>query len=101
MGFANLNICVFFAPGIFPQHVDLAQLQSLPPALLGQPLYPLGATGHPLLPPRANTHMQLAVMQQQLQQQQRPSKMCFQIITPMKIQIGHCHLIFIATCQLS
>ncbi|XP_062325030.1 eukaryotic translation initiation factor 4E transporter isoform X5 [Osmerus eperlanus] len=59
--------------GIFPQHVDLAQLQSLPPALLGQPLYPLGATGHPLLPPRANTHMQLAVMQQQLQQQQRPT----------------------------
>ncbi|XP_067101104.1 eukaryotic translation initiation factor 4E transporter isoform X3 [Osmerus mordax] len=59
--------------GIFPQHVDLAQLQSLPPALLGQPLYPLGATGHPLLPPRANTHMQLAVMQQQLQQQQRPA----------------------------
>ncbi|XP_071383109.1 eukaryotic translation initiation factor 4E transporter [Centroberyx affinis] len=55
--------------GIFPQHVDLAQLQGLPPALLGQPLYPLGATGHPLLPPRANTQMQLAVMQQQLQQQ--------------------------------
>uniref|UniRef100_A0A667XE66 Eukaryotic translation initiation factor 4E nuclear import factor 1 n=1 Tax=Myripristis murdjan TaxID=586833 RepID=A0A667XE66_9TELE len=55
--------------GIFPPHVDLAQLQGLPPALLGQPLYPLGATGHPLLPPRANTQMQLAVMQQQLQQQ--------------------------------
>ncbi|XP_040890755.1 eukaryotic translation initiation factor 4E transporter isoform X3 [Toxotes jaculatrix] len=55
--------------GIFPQHVDLAQLQGLPPALLGQPLYPLSATGHPLLPPRANTQMQLAVMQQQLQQQ--------------------------------
>ncbi|XP_074526495.1 eukaryotic translation initiation factor 4E transporter isoform X2 [Halichoeres trimaculatus] len=55
--------------GIFPPHVDLAQLQGLPPALLGQPLYPLSATGHPLLPPRANTQMQLAVMQQQLQQQ--------------------------------
>uniref|UniRef100_A0A3Q1C955 Eukaryotic translation initiation factor 4E nuclear import factor 1 n=1 Tax=Amphiprion ocellaris TaxID=80972 RepID=A0A3Q1C955_AMPOC len=52
--------------GIFPPHVDLAQLQGLPPALLGQPLYPLSATGHPLLPPRANTQMQLAVMQQQL-----------------------------------
>ncbi|KAM9361899.1 eukaryotic translation initiation factor 4E transporter [Symphorus nematophorus] len=55
--------------GIFPPHVDLSQLQGLPPALLGQPLYPLSATGHPLLPPRANTQMQLAVMQQQLQQQ--------------------------------
>nr|XP_046239553.1 eukaryotic translation initiation factor 4E transporter isoform X2 [Scatophagus argus] len=55
--------------GIFPPHVDLAQLQGLPPALLGQPLYPVSATGHPLLPPRANTQMQLAVMQQQLQQQ--------------------------------
>ncbi|XP_037534631.1 eukaryotic translation initiation factor 4E transporter [Nematolebias whitei] len=55
--------------GIFPPHVDLAQLQGLPPALLGQPLYPLSATGHPLLPPRANTPMQIAVMQQQLQQQ--------------------------------
>uniref|UniRef100_A0A3B4UX37 Eukaryotic translation initiation factor 4E nuclear import factor 1 n=1 Tax=Seriola dumerili TaxID=41447 RepID=A0A3B4UX37_SERDU len=55
--------------GIFPPHVDLAQLQGLPPALLGQPLYPLSATAHPLLPPRANTQMQLAVMQQQLQQQ--------------------------------
>uniref|UniRef100_A0A8C8BZV8 Eukaryotic translation initiation factor 4E nuclear import factor 1 n=1 Tax=Oncorhynchus tshawytscha TaxID=74940 RepID=A0A8C8BZV8_ONCTS len=52
--------------GIFPQHVDLAQLQGLPPALLGQPLYPLGATGHPLLPPRASNHMQL------MQQQPRP-----------------------------
>ncbi|CAI5687333.1 unnamed protein product [Oreochromis niloticus] len=57
--------------GIFPPH-DLAQLQGLPPALLGQPLYPLSATGHPLLPPRASTQMQLAAMQQQLQQQQRP-----------------------------
>uniref|UniRef100_A0A4W5MB72 Eukaryotic translation initiation factor 4E nuclear import factor 1 n=1 Tax=Hucho hucho TaxID=62062 RepID=A0A4W5MB72_9TELE len=52
--------------GIFPQHVDLTQLQGLPPALLGQPLYPLGATGHPLLPPRASNHMQL------MQQQPRP-----------------------------
>ncbi|KAF7664347.1 hypothetical protein LDENG_00180100 [Lucifuga dentata] len=55
--------------GVFPPHVDLAQLQGLSPALLRQPLYPLGAPGHPLLPPRANTQMQLAVMQQQLQQQ--------------------------------
>nr|XP_020453691.1 eukaryotic translation initiation factor 4E transporter isoform X3 [Monopterus albus] len=55
--------------GIFPPHVDLAQLQGMPPALLGQPLYPLSSTGHPLLPPRANTQMQLAVMQHQLQQQ--------------------------------
>ncbi|XP_068598179.1 eukaryotic translation initiation factor 4E transporter [Brachionichthys hirsutus] len=54
--------------GIFPPNVDLAQLQGLPPALLGQPLYPLGASGHPLLPPRANSQVQLAVMQQQLQQ---------------------------------
>ncbi|KAJ7999782.1 hypothetical protein DPEC_G00198000 [Dallia pectoralis] len=58
--------------GIFPPHVDLAQLQGLPTALLGQPLYPLGATGHPLLPPRATSHMQLALMQQHIQQQQRP-----------------------------
>uniref|UniRef100_A0A8D3BGZ5 Eukaryotic translation initiation factor 4E transporter n=1 Tax=Scophthalmus maximus TaxID=52904 RepID=A0A8D3BGZ5_SCOMX len=57
--------------GIFPPHVDLAQLQGLPPALLGQPLYPLSAAGHPLLPPRANTQMQLTVMQQQLQQQRQ------------------------------
>ena len=68
-----VNICLMegfsLAPGIFPPHVDLAQLQGLPPALLGPPLYPLGATGHPLLPPRANAQMQLAVMQQQLQQQ--------------------------------
>uniref|UniRef100_A0A665VJT7 Eukaryotic translation initiation factor 4E nuclear import factor 1 n=1 Tax=Echeneis naucrates TaxID=173247 RepID=A0A665VJT7_ECHNA len=55
--------------GIFPPHVDLAQLQGLPPTLLGQPLYPLSTTAHPLLPPRASTQMQLAVMQQQLQQQ--------------------------------
>ncbi|KAM9758497.1 eukaryotic translation initiation factor 4E transporter isoform 1-T2 [Menidia menidia] len=55
--------------GIFPPHVDLAHLQGLPPALLGQPLYSLSATGHPLLPPRTNTQMQLAVLQQQLQQQ--------------------------------
>ncbi|XP_055364704.1 eukaryotic translation initiation factor 4E transporter isoform X2 [Betta splendens] len=56
------------AQGVFPQHVDLAQLQGLTPALLGQPLYPIGAPGHPLLSPRASTQMQLAVMQQQLQQ---------------------------------
>ncbi|XP_054641565.1 eukaryotic translation initiation factor 4E transporter isoform X2 [Dunckerocampus dactyliophorus] len=56
------------AQGIY-QH-DLAQLQGLPPAILGQPMYPLSATGgHPLLPPRASSQMQLAVMQQQLQQQ--------------------------------
>ncbi|MCJ8729587.1 hypothetical protein PDJAM_G00108120 [Pangasius djambal] len=60
--------------GLFPQTVDLSQLQGLPPALLGQPLYPLGTTGHPLIPPRAaGPHMQLAVMQQQFQQQQRPN----------------------------
>ncbi|XP_067316220.1 eukaryotic translation initiation factor 4E transporter isoform X1 [Pseudorasbora parva] len=60
--------------GMFPQAVDLSQLQGLPPALLGQPLYPLGPAGHPLIAPRATgTHMQLAVMQQQLQQQQRPN----------------------------
>uniref|UniRef100_A0A8C4IAY1 Eukaryotic translation initiation factor 4E nuclear import factor 1 n=1 Tax=Dicentrarchus labrax TaxID=13489 RepID=A0A8C4IAY1_DICLA len=58
--------------GIFPPHVDLAQLQGLPPALLGQPLYPLSATGHPLLPPRANNQMQLVMQQQQQLQQQRP-----------------------------
>ncbi|XP_076870590.1 eukaryotic translation initiation factor 4E transporter isoform X2 [Brachyhypopomus gauderio] len=52
--------------GIFPQTVDLS-LQGLSPALLSQPLYPLGTTGHPLIPPRAaGTHMQL-VMQQQRQ----------------------------------
>uniref|UniRef100_A0A673L2D7 Eukaryotic translation initiation factor 4E nuclear import factor 1 n=1 Tax=Sinocyclocheilus rhinocerous TaxID=307959 RepID=A0A673L2D7_9TELE len=60
--------------GMFPQAVDLSQLQGLPPALLGQPLYPLGPAGHPLMTSRAaGTHMQLAVMQQQLQQQQRPN----------------------------
>ncbi|KAM9482756.1 eukaryotic translation initiation factor 4E transporter isoform 1-T3 [Clarias gariepinus] len=59
--------------GLFPQTVDLSQLQGLPPALLSQPLYPLGTTGHPLIPPRAaGPHVQLAVMQQQFQQQ-RPS----------------------------
>uniref|UniRef100_A0A3Q2Z4G3 Eukaryotic translation initiation factor 4E nuclear import factor 1 n=1 Tax=Hippocampus comes TaxID=109280 RepID=A0A3Q2Z4G3_HIPCM len=60
--------------GIYPPHVELAQLQGLPPTILGQTLYPLSATGgHPLLPPRANNHMQLAVMQQQLQQQRQIS----------------------------
>ncbi|CAB1354002.1 unnamed protein product [Coregonus sp. 'balchen'] len=59
--------------GIFPQHVDLAQRQSLPPSLLGQPLYPLGATGHPLLPPRASNHMQLALMQQQQPRPMHPT----------------------------
>lgn len=67
-------ILFFLSAGIFPSHVDLTQLQGLPPALLGQPLYPLSATGHPILPPRANTQMQLAAMQQQLQQQ-RPSEL--------------------------
>ncbi|XP_077583175.1 eukaryotic translation initiation factor 4E transporter [Stigmatopora nigra] len=58
--------------GIYPPHVDLAQFQGLPPAILGQNLYPLNSTGgHPLLPPRTNSHMQLAVMQQQLQQQRQ------------------------------
>lgn len=56
--------------GLFPQAVDLSQLQGLPPALLGQPLYPLGTAGHPLISQRAaGTHMPLAVMHQQ-----RPSK---------------------------
>ncbi|TRY55044.1 hypothetical protein DNTS_020776 [Danionella cerebrum] len=56
--------------GMFPPAVDLSQFQNLPPPLLGQPLYPLGPGGHPLMAPRAaGTHMQLAVMQQQLQQQ--------------------------------
>ncbi|KAI5109236.1 eukaryotic translation initiation factor 4E transporter isoform X1, partial [Silurus meridionalis] len=63
--------------GIFPQSVDLSQLQGLPPALLSQPLYPLGTTAHPLIPPRAaGPHMQLAVMQQ-FQQQPRPSRLWF------------------------
>uniref|UniRef100_A0A674DPX7 Eukaryotic translation initiation factor 4E nuclear import factor 1 n=1 Tax=Salmo trutta TaxID=8032 RepID=A0A674DPX7_SALTR len=62
------------AQGIQPQQLGpaLMQLQGLPSTLLGQPLYPLGATGHPLLLPRASNPMQLALMQQQLQQQQRP-----------------------------
>ncbi|XP_066545015.1 eukaryotic translation initiation factor 4E transporter isoform X2 [Amia ocellicauda] len=55
--------------GMFPPGVDLSQLQGLPPPLLGQPFYPLGAAGHPLLPPRgAGTPLHLAVIQQQLQQ---------------------------------
>ncbi|KAJ8285612.1 hypothetical protein GJAV_G00028860 [Gymnothorax javanicus] len=54
--------------GMFPPGVDLSQLQGLPPALLGQPFYPMGTTGHPLMPPRASASMQFAVMQQQLQQ---------------------------------
>ncbi|KAM9409398.1 eukaryotic translation initiation factor 4E transporter isoform 2-T2 [Pholidichthys leucotaenia] len=58
------------AQGIQPHQLGPSLVQAgLPSALLGQPLYPLNATGHPLLPPRANTQMQLAVMQQQLQQQ--------------------------------
>uniref|UniRef100_A0A3Q3NGM4 Eukaryotic translation initiation factor 4E nuclear import factor 1 n=1 Tax=Mastacembelus armatus TaxID=205130 RepID=A0A3Q3NGM4_9TELE len=58
------------AQSIQPQQLGPALVQAgLPPALLGQPLYPLSATGHPLLPPRASTQMQLAVMQQQLQHQ--------------------------------
>uniref|UniRef100_A0A8D3ECB8 Eukaryotic translation initiation factor 4E transporter n=1 Tax=Scophthalmus maximus TaxID=52904 RepID=A0A8D3ECB8_SCOMX len=60
------------AQGIQPQQLGPALVQAgLPPALLGQPLYPLSAAGHPLLPPRANTQMQLTVMQQQLQQQRQ------------------------------
>lgn len=55
--------------GIIPPHMDLAQLQSLPPALLGPPLYPVNAAGHPLLPPRSNAQMQFAAIQQL---QQRP-----------------------------
>ncbi|XP_047202465.1 eukaryotic translation initiation factor 4E transporter isoform X1 [Girardinichthys multiradiatus] len=60
--------------GMFSPHVDLAQLQGLPSALLGQPLYPLNATG--LLPTRANTPMQLTVMQHQQLQGQRPMHPC-------------------------
>ncbi|KAK2862051.1 hypothetical protein Q5P01_001584 [Channa striata] len=53
------------AQGIQPQQLGPALVQAgLPPALLGQTLYPI-------LPPRANTQMQLAVMQQQLQQQRQ------------------------------
>lgn len=55
--------------GMIPQHMDLAQLQGLPPALLGPPLYPVNAAGHPLLPPRSNAQMQFAAIQQL---QQRP-----------------------------
>lgn len=52
--------------GLFPQPVDLSQLQSLPPALLGQPLYPLATTAHPLIPPRAaGAHMPLVMQQRQ------------------------------------
>lgn len=70
--------------GMFPQAVDLSQLQGLPPALLGQPLYPLGPAGHPLMAPRAaGTHVQLAVMQQQLQQQQRAN---LHVATPGGLQ---------------
>lgn len=72
LGLRFLNGFCLHSQGMFPPHVDLSQLQGLPPALLGQPLYPLSATG--LLPPRANTPMQLAVMQQQLQGQ-RQSKL--------------------------
>uniref|UniRef100_A0AAY4A7K9 Eukaryotic translation initiation factor 4E transporter n=1 Tax=Denticeps clupeoides TaxID=299321 RepID=A0AAY4A7K9_9TELE len=62
--------------GVYPPTVDLSQIQGLPPALLGQPLYPLSPSGHPLLPSRAGPHVQLAVMHQQLQQQ-RPSLISF------------------------
>uniref|UniRef100_A0A8C5ND05 Eukaryotic translation initiation factor 4E nuclear import factor 1 n=1 Tax=Gouania willdenowi TaxID=441366 RepID=A0A8C5ND05_GOUWI len=56
------------AQGIQPQQLGPALVQAgLPPALLGQPLYPV--PGHSLLPPGASAQMQLAVMQQQLQQQ--------------------------------
>ncbi|XP_058888807.1 eukaryotic translation initiation factor 4E transporter-like isoform X2 [Acipenser ruthenus] len=54
--------------GMFPQGVDLSQLQGLPPPLLGQPFYPLAAGGHPLLGSRPGAPLHLAVMQQQLQQ---------------------------------
>ncbi|KAL4646516.1 eukaryotic translation initiation factor 4E transporter-like [Arapaima gigas] len=54
--------------GVFPQGVDLSQVQGLPPGLLAQPFYTVGAAGHPLLQRAANP-MQLAVLQQQLQQQ--------------------------------
>ncbi|KAK6483651.1 eukaryotic translation initiation factor 4E transporter-like [Huso huso] len=57
--------------GMFPQGVDLSQLQGLPPPLLGQPFYPLAAGGHPLLGSRPGAPLHLAVMQQQ-PLQQRP-----------------------------
>ncbi|XP_055016991.1 eukaryotic translation initiation factor 4E transporter isoform X7 [Boleophthalmus pectinirostris] len=56
--------------GIIPPHMDIAQLQGLPPALLAPPLYPLNAAGHPLLPPRPNAQMQFAAMQPLQQQRQ-------------------------------
>lgn len=43
-------------------------------------MYPLSATGHPLLPPRASTQMQLAVMQQQFQQQRQSELKHYQCI---------------------
>lgn len=49
--------------GIIPPHMELAQIQGLPPALIGPPLYPVNAAGHPLLPPRSQ--MQFAAIQQQ------------------------------------
>ncbi|MBN3272653.1 4ET factor, partial [Polyodon spathula] len=57
--------------GMFPQGVDLSQLQGLPPPLLGQPFYPLATAGHPLLGSRPGAPLHLAVMQQL---QQRPAR---------------------------
>lgn len=87
----SLNSRLLLLTGIYPQAVDLSQLQGLPPALLGQPLYPLGPTGHPLLAPRAGTHIQLAVLQQQQQQQQlqqqRPCELFIQRVD-LSLQTG-------------
>lgn len=51
-------------PGVFPPGVDLSQVQGLPPALLGQPFYALGASGYPLVPPRPGNPLPLTVLQQ-------------------------------------
>nr|XP_023676507.1 eukaryotic translation initiation factor 4E transporter isoform X1 [Paramormyrops kingsleyae]XP_023676508.1 eukaryotic translation initiation factor 4E transporter isoform X1 [Paramormyrops kingsleyae] len=50
--------------GVFPPGVDLSQVQGLPPALLGQPFYALGASGYPLVPPRPGNPLPLTVLQQ-------------------------------------
>nr|XP_058896095.1 eukaryotic translation initiation factor 4E transporter isoform X4 [Kogia breviceps] len=53
--------------GVLPPGMDLTHLQGLSGPILGQPFYPLPATGHPLLNPRPGTPLHLAMMQQQLQ----------------------------------
>lgn len=53
--------------GVLPPGIDLTHLQGISGPILGQPFYPLPATGHPLLNPRPGTPLHLAMMQQQLQ----------------------------------